>query len=66
MTCGGMEIWLQLYFTSTVGVGGGSGQLHAPASLFPVVMEYVAGWDPEAFWALWRGQKSIDLQDSNH
>jgi len=46
--------------------GGGSGQLHTPASLFPVMIENMTGWVPESLWSFWREHKSIDLQESNH
>jgi hypothetical protein len=41
-----------------------SDRLHAPAALPPgkhhaVTRGYEAGWAPELFWELWKGEKSL-------
>jgi len=34
-----------------------NGQLHAPATLPAVPIEYEAGWAPEAVWTRWQREK---------
>jgi hypothetical protein len=42
-----------------------SGQLHIPAALSPVSIEYEARWTPEPVWTLWRRGKSRSCRESN-
>jgi hypothetical protein len=36
------------------------GQLHAPAALTPVPIEYEAGWGLELVWTFWRRAQIIE------
>jgi hypothetical protein len=42
-----------------------SDQLHTPAALPPVPIQFEAGWVPEQVWTIWRSENSCPYRDSN-